>query len=93
MEASSLNSAWTTPGGDFAATATASVPTGTTNGVTLQWNVTADVAAFLAGTAPNDGWVVKDVNEGTGSEFRFASRETGTVASRPQLAITFAPCP
>src|SRR5206468_4540299 len=40
--------AWTTPGGDFAAAATASTATGTTNGVTLQWDVTADVAAFVA---------------------------------------------
>jgi hypothetical protein len=86
-------SAWTAPGGDFAATATASTATGTTNNVTLQWNVTADVAGFLAGTAPNNGWLVKDVAEGSGNEFRFASRENGTVAARPQLVVTLAPCP
>jgi hypothetical protein len=83
---------WTTAGGSFVATATAEVFTGTSNGVTLQWDVTADVAAFVAGTAPNYGWLVKDSNEGTGKESRFASRETNT-ANRPQLQITFVPCP
>jgi hypothetical protein len=86
-------SAWTAPGGAFSAAATAAITTGTTNNVTLQWNVTADVAAFVSGTAPNDGWLVKDVAEGSGNEFRFASRENGTVAARPQLVVTLAPCP
>jgi hypothetical protein len=85
--------AWTTGGGDFVATPTASVSTGTTKNVTLQWDVTADVKTFVAGTASNQGWLVKDSNEGTGKEFQFASRETATTSSRPQLQITFAPCP
>jgi hypothetical protein len=84
---------WTAPGGDFASGATASTSTGTTNNVFLQWDVTPDVAAFIAGTATNDGWLVKDANEGSGNEFRFASRETSTVANRPHLEITFRSCP
>jgi hypothetical protein len=55
--------------------------------------VTADVAAFVAGTAPNNGWLVKDANEGTGTEFVFASRENGTIAKRPRLTVTVAACP
>ena len=84
---------WTKAGGDFAGTPTASVGTGTINGATLQWNVTADVAAFRSGTAPNYGWLIKDASEGFGSEFRFASRESITVAIRPQLKVSFVPCP
>lgn len=90
---SDASTSWTAAGGDFAASASALVSTGTTNGATLQWDLTADVQAFQAGTAPNYGWLVKDANEGSGGEFRFASDEYNTVASRPQLAITFAPCP
>jgi len=85
--------AWTTAGGDFAPTATASTATGTVNGATLQWDVTWDVAAFLAGTASNNGWLVKDAHEGTGAEFVFASRENGTPTKRPQLVVTFTACP
>ena len=84
---------WTTLGGDFAAAATATAPTGTKNGAKVQWDVTVDVAAFLAGTAPNYGWLVKDASEGSGREFRFASRENGVVSSRPQLVLTYGPCP
>jgi len=84
---------WTAPGGDFVATATATVPTGTTNNVTLQWDVTADVRAFVGGTAPNQGWLVKDSHEGAGKEFQLVSREATITGNRPQLQITFAPCP
>lgn len=84
--------AWTTPGGDFVATATALVSTGETSGVTLQWDVTADVAAFQSGAAVNYGWLVKDSNEGSGKLFQFASREATTIGSWPQLRITLGPC-
>ena len=85
--------AWASAGGDAVATATAQTATGIVAGVTLQWNVTADVTAFLAGTATNYGWLLKDENEGTGTQFRFASRETATVSSQPHLRVTFGACP
>ncbi len=84
---------WDTAGGDFAAAPTAATPTGRIKGVTLQWNVTADVAAFVAGTAVNNGWLIRDANEGTGGEFAFASRENGAAAKRPQLVVSFSACP
>jgi hypothetical protein len=55
--------------------------------------VTSDISAFLAGTASNNGWVVKDANESSGAEFVFASRENGTPAKHPQLVVTFTACP
>src|SRR5262249_50434532 len=86
--------AWTTPGADFTATATAASATGTSSGVTLHWNVTADVAAFVGGSAANNGWLVKDANEGSGGfEFQYASSENGTVALRPNLVVTYTSCP
>ncbi len=85
-------SSWTAPGGDAASTATAVSATGVVAGVQVQWNVTSDVAAFIAGTATNYGWMLRDTNEGTGSQFRFGSREATSSSSRPQLQITFGPC-
>jgi glucose/sorbosone dehydrogenase len=85
--------AWALPGGDFVASATAAAATGTTNGATLHWDVTADVAAFLNRTVPNNGWLLRDANESNGGEFIFGSRENGTVATRPRLTVTITPCP
>ncbi len=80
---------WAAAGGDFAAaTATATVPGGT--GTFVEWNVTADVAAFRAGTATNQGWLVKDASVGTppDSTVSYASRTNTTVSRRPQLVLT-----
>jgi hypothetical protein len=75
------------------ATATASAATGTTSNVTIQWNVLADVNAFVAGTTTNQGWRVRDSVEtsGTAREGRFNAREHATVSQRPSLAITYYP--
>ncbi len=70
---------------------TASVNTGT-SATFLTWDVTADVNAFLAGSAINYGWLVKDnAEDGTnGSTFQtsYVTKE-GTDVNRPQLSITF----
>src|SRR5262249_10583136 len=67
--------------------------TGTTAGVSLHWDVTADVAAFQADPTSNFGWLIKDAQEsGGGVEFKFASDETGTLVKRPTLVVTYAPC-
>ena len=42
----------------------------------LEWDVTADVAQFLAGTAENYGWLVKKVKEWRLGRVRYSSRET-----------------
>ena len=76
-----------------AGTATASVVTGTTGGVTLAADVLADVSAYVTGTATNNGWRVKDRTEdGLSSvETRFGSRENATAAVRPALVVTYYP--
>ena len=75
-----------------AATATASVATGTTSNVTLTWVVTSDVQAFLGGTA-NNGWRIKDLteNSATARTGQFRSAEFGTASQRPILEITYYP--
>ena len=73
-----------------AASATASVSTGTTGGVTLAASVLSDVSAFVAGTATNNGWQIKDRTEGglTAREGQFSSREGSTP---PSLIVTYYP--
>ena len=41
----------------------------------------------------NDGQALQPAPRGFRTPFRFASDEYSTAASRPQLVITFAPCP
>ncbi len=78
----------------FNGTATASNSTGTTDGVWLSWGVTADVSAYVGGTATNYGWIVKDSVEGkaggpvTGS---YATANETTESLRPKLSVTFTP--
>jgi hypothetical protein len=57
--------------------------------------VTSDVAKFVAGTATNFGWMIRDDTEGT-SPVRtatFSAKELGTVAQEPQLVITYVTVP
>jgi hypothetical protein len=73
-------------GGTYNGTATDTV--GFTNGTSgwVAWDVTADVAAFIAATATNDGWLIKKTDEGQGGQAGFSSREG---ANAPQLVLTF----
>ena len=84
---------WTTPGGDFVSTPTASTSTGTTVGVWLEWDVKTDVQAFVDGTYPNYGWLIKDANEDAGSLkiIRYRSREN--VTYHPKLEVTYTTAP
>lgn len=54
------------------------------------WNVTADVAAFVAGAAPNHGWQLRDVAEGaTSTTTRFRPNERNRAAEDPVLVIVY----
>ena len=53
----------------------------------IQFNVTADVAAFLAGT-PNQGWLVKKTDETVGGGTRYTSRE-GIASQEPRLVLAY----
>ena len=57
--------------------------------------VTSDVAAFVAGTATNYGWMIRDDTEGSATTrtATFASKELATVAQEPQLVITYVTVP
>lgn len=75
-----------------AGSATATATTGTSSGVTLSWDVSADAQAFVAGTS-NDGWRVADSSESAlvAVSGTFGSRERATAAERPTLTVSFYP--
>jgi acid phosphatase type 7 len=70
---------------------TASVATGATANVPLEWDVLADVGAFVAGSVTNHGWRVSDAIESNTGEGRFSSREHATASRRPSLVVTYYP--
>ena len=43
----------------------------------IEWNVTADVQAFLSGASVNHGWILKKTVESLPGRIDFASRESG----------------
>lgn len=57
--------------------------------------VTSDVARFVAGTATNFGWMIRDDAEGSATTrtATFSAKELGTVAQKPQLVITYVTVP
>lgn len=81
---------WTTAGGDFNATATASVVNVPTTG-TVTWNIKADVQAYVLGTAVNYGTLIKDSleNAGAANIHTFGMKENGTPSNRPSLTVTY----
>lgn len=82
---------WTSPGGDFSPTASA---TTTVDGPALYtWNSTsqlvADVHLWLDSPSQNFGWLVRGNESGNTTAKRFDSRENATPSFRPTLTITF----
>jgi hypothetical protein len=63
----------------------------TANAYVTGWNVTSDVAAFVAGTATNDGWMIRDDVEGssTARNSTYESSEIGAANKGPQLVIDY----
>jgi hypothetical protein len=55
------------------------------------WDVTADLAAFVAGSATNYGWMIRDdaENSATARLARFSTREANVLAQSPQLIVTY----
>jgi len=88
-------SLWTTPGGDFAASASASA---SVDGLgSYSWGaaggLVADVQHWLDNPASNFGWILIGNESAAASAKRFDSRESAVVANRPTLVIDFTPPP
>ncbi len=89
------SSFWTTPGGDFDPSASAtSVITGVgsyTFGTTAQ--MAADVQNWLDVPGSNFGWIFIGDEMTAGSAKRFDSKENSIVLNRPSLTVFFIPPP
>jgi len=87
---------WTNPGGDYAATATASQIVGSAQGAYV-WSspgMIADVSAWVNDSASNFGWIIIGNEAAPQTAKQFASRNNKTEAIRPTLTITYStPCP
>lgn len=86
--------AWTTSGGVFAGTASASLVVNQLGSYT--WASTpalvADVQSFLDTPASNSGWLLLSADETSiPTAKRFATREYGTASARPLLTVTYTP--
>ena len=80
---------------------TSAITAGTSGGCTyssagayVAWDVTADVAAFVSGSATNDGWEIRDDSETLlGILFNVAmtdsAREAAVQLQAPQLVVTY----
>lgn len=88
------SSTWTTPGGDFTASALATTPV---SGVGFySWNsaaMVAQVQSWVNTPATNNGWMLLGTETDPGAVKRFDSRENFTEANRPVLVIDYTPIP
>lgn len=81
---------WTTPGGDFSSTPSASTAVEALGDYTWSGSgLVADVQAWVSNSATNFGWAIIGNESTPASAARFASRENSS--SPPQLSVTFQP--
>ncbi|GMV26559.1 MAG: hypothetical protein AMXMBFR58_25900 [Phycisphaerae bacterium] len=85
---------WSTPGGDYNATASSSATHSGTDGP-KEWTSAAlaqDVRDWLADPSTNFGWVIRGNEASMGSARRYHSREAAVEAQRPVLIVDYTPC-
>jgi hypothetical protein len=88
------NTLWSTPGGDFLATASAAAPVGGVG--SYAWSspqMAADVQQWLDNPGTNFGWLVLGDESTSQTAKRFAARESIDSAVRPKLTIDYTVIP
>ncbi len=81
---------WTTPGGDFAASAAAT--TAVSGAGFYNWSgdgMVANIQAWLDAPSGNFGWMMKAPETAVGNTKRFDARESANAAFRPRMEITY----
>jgi hypothetical protein len=84
--------AWTTPGGDFNSTASASLGVNTTPGIKTfptTPQLVADVQGWLNEADTNFGFLIRGNETIARTARKFASRESLTITSRPMLVVQY----
>ncbi|MCP3918153.1 MAG: DNRLRE domain-containing protein [bacterium] len=87
---------WASAGGDFSSTSTGGAVMGDVAGLITfaSGGLVDDVQAWVDGTEPNYGWILKHGDENAvQTAKRIASREYATSAWRPALTIIYSPGP
>ena len=80
---------WTTAGGTYNTTATATITSDATL-VAKNFNISSLVQAWVNGSITNNGLLIKQTNEATlNKRHIYASSEHATTASRPKLTINY----
>lgn len=82
---------WATPGGDYDPTISASTTIGTFN-LFYTWSslqMNADVQGWINTPANNNGWIMIGDEAAFLNAKRFATRENGVDANKPQLTISY----
>lgn len=83
--------AWTTRGGDFAATPSTSLVVGTIWGLRYDWpstpRIVADVQGWVDRSEPNHGWILIGEELIPQSAKQFSSREGGSASVAPTLVV------
>ncbi|MCH8310693.1 MAG: DNRLRE domain-containing protein, partial [Chloroflexi bacterium] len=81
---------WTSPGGDFVSSASASQ---TVSGIgAYSWSsaqMVADVQAWVNASSTNFGWLLKGNESSSRTAKRFDSRQNSNASNRPALTITY----
>lgn len=84
------SSSWTTPGGDFNLTSSASIMVGAPGIYTwVSANMVTDVQNWLNTPANNFGWIIIGNETTSGTAKRFDTKEHPTVLNRPVLEVTY----
>ncbi|GEM_PF-319238 len=88
-----LAAMWSSPGGDYAATPSATISVGGVGLYTWGSNaaIVANVQGWLDQPATNFGWILVGQNFVGATAKRFVSRENADEAARPSLEIEFTP--
>jgi hypothetical protein len=88
----STASNWTTAGGDFNSTASATTSVNSLGDYTWSSAATlSDAQAWFATPATNFGWIVRGDEVNLGSAKRFGTKENLVAGNRPVLTITYTP--
>ncbi len=87
-------SPWSTPGGTFAAGASATAAVADSG--PYEWNsggLVADIQGFLDSPATNFGWIILGNESASSTAKRFATREETIADRRPMLLVEYTPIP
>jgi len=84
------NTLWTTPGGDYTSTISASQTVARNGAYTWESaQMLADVRAWVDTPSANFGWILLGGEAGNRTAKRFYSREAGSASQRPKLTVEY----